>query len=61
MSTILAVVNGTKIYGTPTGIKITSRGKVQKPEQLFSELPKSERRKIRKAARKLNLIHIARS
>ena len=36
------------VYVTPTGFKVTSRGKVVPKSAFLQSLPKSERRKIRK-------------
>lgn len=44
-------VQGKTVYVTPTGFKVGSRGRVAAPATVYATLPKSERRKLRKAAR----------
>jgi hypothetical protein len=53
MSNELTVISGKKVYVTPTGLKITTRGKVVSTRDFVSSLVKSERRRIRKALRQL--------
>jgi hypothetical protein len=55
------VVNGKPVYITPTGYKATHRGKVLAPAQLYAQLSKGQRRKLRKAARKLGFVGHARA
>jgi hypothetical protein len=54
-------INGKNILATPTGLKLGSSGRVTPPAELFAVLPKSDRRKIRKAARANGMIYIAKS
>lgn len=50
------------VYVTPNGmLKIGTRGKMQPPGDLLKILPKGERRKVRKAARKMGFDHVARA
>lgn len=46
---LVSRVNNRPVYATATGLKITTKGKVQAPSAFVSELSKSERRKLRKA------------
>lgn len=39
------------VYATPTGLKVTARGKVHDPGYIYGALPKGDARKLRKAAR----------
>lgn len=49
------------VYITPTGLKVGPRGKVQSPKEVLYSLPKGERRKVRKFARAIGRLEIARS
>lgn len=54
-------VNGKTLYATPTGLKLTSRGKVQPAGQVLSALSKGERRKVRKALHRAGFVRHAAS
>ncbi len=54
------VIAGKRVYVTPTGVKLTSKGKVTTTTDLISSLVKGERRRIRKALRAMgHLKHAA--
>ena len=45
-------VEGREVFATPTGVKLSSRGRVLSAGELFGVLPKGEARRIRKALRR---------
>jgi hypothetical protein len=45
----IATVSGKTVYPTPTGIKISARGKVLPPLEAIQQFPAGERRRIRRA------------
>lgn len=45
----IATVSGKTVYPTPTGLKISTRGKVSPPLEVIMQFPDGERRRIRKA------------
>ena len=47
------------VYPTPTGLKIGSKGRVQRPNVLCSQLTKSERRALRKRLREEGFAKLA--
>ena len=55
------VLAGKTIYVTPSGFKVTQRGKVMSASETYAKLNKSDRRRLRKTARRLGFDRHARA
>lgn len=52
---VLTLADGRKVYATPCGLKITTRGKVASPAKVLGSLSKGEARRLRKNCYRLGL------
>lgn len=58
-STNCGEVLGKTLYATPTGLKLTARGKVEPAGAVFAKLSKGEARKVRKALHRAGKVAMA--